>query len=86
MPFNPIAFAAALAALIGFAGLLYGATGKTDARRNLGLRLLQGGMTMGGLLLIANAFILGPQDDVFSGLLLLVLGTGATAIKPRNQP
>jgi hypothetical protein len=86
MPFNPIAFTAALAALIGFGGLLYGATGKTNARRNLGLRLLQGGMTIGGLLLIANAFILGPQDDVFGGFLLLVLGTGATAINPRQQP
>jgi len=86
MSFNPIAFAAALAALVGFAGLLYGATGKTDARRNLGLRLLQGGMTTGGLLLMTNSFTLGPQDDLYSGLLLLILGTGATAINPRKQP
>lgn len=86
MPFNPIAFAAALAALVGFAGLLYGVTGKTDARRNTGLRMLQGGMTLGGLLLIANAFIMGPEDDVYSGFLLLMLGTGATAINPRKQP
>lgn len=86
MSFNPIALVAVLAVIVGFSGLIYGVTGKTDARRNLGLRLLQGGMTLGGLLLIANVFILGPQDDVFAGFLLLVLGTGATAINPKKLP
>jgi len=86
MSFNPISMLAVLCILVGFAGLIYGVTGSAAARRNLGLRLLQGGMTMGGLLMIANSFILGPQDDVFGGFLLLALGTGATAINPRKQP
>jgi hypothetical protein len=78
---NPLAFAAGIAALVGLSGLLYGATGKVQSRANFGLRLLQGGMTLAGLLLIAGAFIFGPETDLFGGILLLALGMGTTAIK-----
>ena len=82
---NPLSLLAGLAALVGFAGMIYGITGKSDARRHLGLRLLQSGMTLGGLLLITNAFTFGPQDDVFAGLMLLLFGTGVTAINPKKE-
>jgi len=85
MSFNPISMLAVVCIVVGFAGLIYGVTGGSDARRNLGLRLLQGGMTLGGLLLITNSFTLGPQDDIYSGLMLLLFGTGATAINPGKQ-
>lgn len=85
MPLNPLTVLAVLATLVGFAGMIYGVTGKSDARRQLGLRLLQSGMTLGGLLLITNSFTLGPQDDLYSGLMLLVFGTGVTAINPKKE-
>ena len=76
---------AGLAALVGFVGMLYGVTGRDAQRRTIGLRLLQSGMSLAGLLLILNSFIGGPQDDAFSGFLLLALGTGATAIHPKKS-
>lgn len=86
MMINPLTLLAGLAAFVGLFGMIYGVTGTTDARRNLGLRLLQGGMTLGGLLLITNSFTFGPQDDLFGGLMLLVFGTAVTAINPKKQP
>jgi hypothetical protein len=82
---NALSILAAAAALVGFAGMIYGVTGQGEARRALGLRLLQGGMTMAGFLLITNSFVVGPEDDIYSGILLLVLGTGATAIHPKKS-
>ena len=81
---------AAGAAVIGFAGLIYGATGQSDDRRKRGLRLCQVGMSVGGLLLIAVGVVSPDTSDVAFGFLLLVFGTGVTAIgrkgdqRPRN--
>jgi hypothetical protein len=76
---------AAVAVLTGFFGLIYGVTGRADRRRALGLRLLQGGMTAGGLLMIGSALAGGEGSDAIYGLLLLVFGTGVTAISSRSS-
>lgn len=74
---------AAGAALIGFLGLIYGVTGRGDARRAFGLRLIQSGMAIAGLSMIGASVAGGEGDYAIYGLLLLVLGTGVTAISPR---
>lgn len=76
---------AALCVAVGLSGLLYGVTGDAQSRRTRGLRLLQGGMTAGGLLLIAASMTAGDIGDAMSGFLLLVLGTGVTAIQPSRR-
>lgn len=75
---------AALAILVAAGGLAFGVTGRDDARRRTGLRILQAGLGSGGLLMILGG-LLGPDhDSAIYGLLLLVLGTGVTAIGARR--
>jgi hypothetical protein len=65
-------------------GVAIGLTGAGERRRRLGLRLMQGGLSLAGLLMILSA-VLGPdRSDVFYGLLLLAFGTGVTAIGRRK--
>lgn len=67
-------------------GLVFGITGKTEGRRLAGLRILQVGMGIGGLALIGGAFLGGDGEDAVYGLLLLLFGTGVTAIGRAKAP
>jgi hypothetical protein len=77
---NPATVIAAVGAITGLAGIVYGATGKTDRRRRIGLWLCQGGMSVAGLVLIAAGIFSSDASNAAFGLLLLVFGTGITAI------
>jgi hypothetical protein len=76
----------AVAALTGFVGIIYGATGTSDRRRLIGLRLCQIGMTSAGLVMIAAGLMSPQPTDAVFGLLLLAFGTGVTAIGGKADP
>lgn len=82
---NPVLLVTAVAALVGFGGLVYGVTGKAEARRLLGLRLCQGGMAVAGLAMIGGGLMSPDKTDAIYGLLLLVFATGITAIGPKRS-
>ena len=70
---------------IAVIGLIYGVTGESERRRAIGLSILQSGMGAAGLTLIGAGIFFAPPDTISFGLLLLVLGTGVTAIG-RSRP
>lgn len=82
---NSVLIVAAVGALVGFGGLLYGVTGKAEPRRRLGLRLCQGGMAIAGLAMIGGGLMSPDKTDAIYGLLLLVFATGVTAIGPKRS-
>jgi hypothetical protein len=74
-------YIAAMAAIaVAAFGLVFGITGTTEGRRKAGLRILQFGMGIGGFTLIGGAILGGDGEDAVYGLLLLLFGTGVTAI------
>lgn len=70
--------------LVSGAGAGIGMTGADDRRKQLGLRLMQGGLSLAGLLMILSAALGPDRSDALYGLLLLAFGTGVTAIGRRK--
>ncbi len=73
--------AAGLFASIGACGLFATALFRDDGRRRSAFRLATFGFTVGGLalMLAGAAGVLGPRD-LFSGLLLVLFGTGSSLL------
>ena len=82
---SPVLLVAAVAALVGLGGLVYGVTGRAEARRRLGLRLCWGGMVVAGLAMTGGALVSPDKTDAIYGLLLLVFASGVTAIGPKRS-
>jgi hypothetical protein len=70
--------------LAGASGIIYGVSGNTVARRQLGTKICQAGFALGGLILIGSSIFLGDASAAYSGLLLLIFGTAITGIGPRK--
>lgn len=75
---------AAALALVGLVALIAGPMSKSDATRNLCLRLVQGGMSLAGVALIITSFLGEGYGSAAGGLLLIVFGTGVTAFGRRS--
>jgi hypothetical protein len=67
---------------IGLGGLIWGVTGRTEARRKQGLRMLQTGMAAGGACLMLKGFS-GDTESIIYGATLLVFSTAVTGIGPK---
>jgi len=79
MLFNYLPLAAILAAALG---VVFGAGASGAGARRLGLLFCQVGLAIAGLAMIAGSLVRGDDGAVW-GFLLLVLGTGVTAIGRR---
>ena len=69
---------AGVCALAGLIALLTGARAKSNAGRMGALRIVQAGMTLAGLALIAASLLDKRWDGAAYGLILIVFGTGVT--------
>jgi hypothetical protein len=62
--------------LVAFAGLIFGVTGRSDAWRAAGLRIVGDAMSVAGFVLAAGGALGGEVSSVFAGLLLLLFASG----------
>ena len=73
------------AILVAALGVVLGAGASGAGARRLGLFACQAGLAIAGLAMIAGSLLRGDDGAVY-GFLLLVLGTGITAIGRRSSP
>lgn len=67
---------------LGFGGVIWGVTGRTEVRRKQGLWVLRIGMVLGGIFLSLKGFF-GDIGAIIYGMMLLVFGTAVTDLGPK---
>jgi hypothetical protein len=80
-----LTLAAGLLALAGLTGLVLGGLARTAVSRRFWLRTIQIGMSLSGVCVLAKALLGDGPEGFYSGPLLLVAGTGITAILPARR-
>lgn len=81
-----LAFVTGGLALIGLFAIVLAATARSARRNRAALRTAQVSLALAGVFLIIGYFIDGEATGLFGGLLLIVFGTGMTAIRGRSDP
>ena len=81
-----LAIAVGALALVGLIAIVVAATARTARRNSAALRAAQVSLTLAGALLIISYFVNGDATGLFGGLMLIVFGTGMTAVRRRSDP
>lgn len=81
-----LAIAVGVLALVGLVAIVVAATARTARRNSTALRTAQVSLTLAGALLIISYFVNGDAMGLFGGLMLIVFGTGMTAVRRRSDP
>ena len=81
-----LVIAVGVLALVGLIAIVVAATAHTARRNRAALRTAQISLTLAGALLMISYFVNGDAAGLFGGLMLIVFGTGMTAIRRRSDP
>lgn len=81
-----LTIAAGVAALVGIGAIVLATTARSERGNQIALRCAQAGLSLAGVLMFLSYFAAGEAMSLFGGLMLLVFGTGMTAIGRRSRP
>jgi tellurite resistance protein TehA-like permease len=73
-------------ALVGLVAIVVAVAARSARLNNTALRTSQVSLTAAGALSMISYFVTGDTAGLFGGLLLIVFGTGMTAIRRRSDP
>jgi len=73
-------------ALAGLAAIVWAALAKSDDVNQRAVRTAQITLTLSGLVLFVSAFTSGEMMNIFGGLMLVIFGTGMSAVRRRSAP
>ncbi|KPF73577.1 hypothetical protein IP78_14740 [Brevundimonas sp. AAP58] len=79
-----LVIAAGVAALIGLCAIPFAAFAPDESSHHRRLRVAQAGLALSGMLIVLSYFAYGAEYGLTGGLLLLLFGTGMTAVGRRR--